>query len=94
MKTTYAHSNCEIDWYYDYNVYALNLSTLIYENTSGFDGEHVFVVKFTGDYDEEDVSMEIRKYQQMKDIKVFFALYNEQNMLCGYVIEDNSIINE
>lgn len=94
MKTTFAHSDCEINWAYDYEVYALNLSTFLYENTSGFFGEHFFVVIFTGDYDENDISVEIRKYQADENINVFFALYNDLHMLVGYVIEDNSVIND
>lgn len=79
----------EIDWVGKFGVMAMNLSTLIYENVSGFDESEkavIHIAKYDKPYniEENDISILIRNNYP----NVLFALYDD-TYLVGYVTKNN-----
>ena len=74
----------EIHWN-DLGIYALNLSTMQFENCSGFGEEENCVLKhWVENTDEVDISNEIRQ-KMYNGVEIIFCLYDDLHQLCGYV---------
>ena len=87
----------EIDWGFDYSILGLNLSTMQFENVSGFDGNTIVALNIYGDSAafSEDVA------EKAKELDATFLLYTRDYWCVGYVLEfpmpfdiDNYIINK
>ena len=87
----------DVDWYRDYRVNALNLNSLIYENSSSICGDDNLIYAIFGSYfqccseseiDEAFVSKEIDKIK-MNGGKIEYALYSKDcHYLCGFVYSE------
>jgi len=79
-------TNCEIHWD-DYNVYALNVSTMVFENTSGIGEDENLAVVIVEDYDKEivqdAVEFDIQKIRNSDD-KLVYVFYSYDHYLKGY----------
>lgn len=90
FKVIKIKKDCEICWYPEYGVDALNLDTLICECTSGIGANENLVICIAENLDvnhtidEVDFSNDIRKLKSL-GIKVVYALYNMNQQLCGFV---------
>lgn len=76
----------EINWFDEYGVDGLNLSTLIIENTSYVTkGSLIYIFDTTIPFDENDVSLAIKHFQNIH-ANVAYALYDGKDYLCGFVV--------
>ena len=80
-------TDCEIHWD-DYNVYALNLSTMVFENTSGFGANEnmVIIIDMNSDLElaQDCVESQIQRLRE-NDAELVYALYAFDHSLIGYV---------
>ena len=80
----------EIHWP-AYTVYALNLSTMVFENTSGIGAEEnmVIVINSYDDYETAQDKTELELNTLRKDgYNIVYALYTYDHYLIGYAYND------
>ena len=82
------HISCaELDWMVKYGVYALNTSTMMFENTSIPVGEKGGIVYCAyGDVEDEGF-IEDKIHEYCGDKLPAYTLYDASHRLCGFVID-------
>lgn len=80
----------EIHWD-DYTVYALNLSTMVFENTSGIGGDEnlVIAINLYDDYEtaQDKNELELNKLRK-EGYNIVYALYTYNHYLIGYAYNE------
>ena len=90
MTTVKITTDQEVDWYKMYNVYALNLDTMLFENVSYLYGDvTINVIDKDHEDDEEELVQDMLETllhkKTDKGADIWFALYSESHFLVGYV---------
>lgn len=70
----------EVDWLYEYNVYAINRDTRLFENTSGVPG---ITMEIFWDLDEGEVSSRLAE-RLREGLDYDYALYSKGHTLVGF----------
>ena len=95
MKTIEIKEDKSVNWRRDYNVMALNLTDMVFEETSDFCGDDGIVILVEDnptkewEVDENEWSWKVRQYRSVNIVSPEYALYTlGTNKLCGYVISE------
>ena len=79
-------TDCEIHWD-DFNVYALNLSTMVFENSSGFGAEENIIIKIDND-DDKEIAQDCTESQiqglRENGFTLVYTFYTFDHYLVGY----------
>lgn len=87
----------EVDWCRDYNVNALNLDSLVFENCSDFCADDNVVIHIVAPYDVESNAENVDEFDvsdtiegmRYNGIPIVYALYSHiGNYLVGFVTSD------
>ena len=83
-------TDCEIHWD-DYNVYALNLSTMVFENTSGIGAEENLVIAINL-FDEFETAQDKTELElnalRNAGYNIVYALYTNNHYLIGFAYNE------
>lgn len=73
--------DCEVDWYFEFSVYGLNLSTMQFECTSYIPANTLIAVNIF--HNIADFSEDIAEEAKAKEAD--FLLYSDNHFVVGYV---------